>query len=427
MATDMSTMDTDVSRHSRPVRRLHKAVVVVVIAAFCGALPGQADAAGRSADSVAAGQADVAVTDSNMSCVSRSSVGNRFDCWSSTTVTNLAGGPTTAVVTFDVGATVTDEYMTTPETPAECVATVNTPAPARVTLAVGEEVRLHPTWTITCRELGFHLLHLTVEAQPVDPLTTDLDPGNNKATARGDVTLYDAILRATVESVRCSQRGPARKAKGNVCEAIIDVTNEQGPTTPVRAVMSIQGWSGSCTVTPVADVNLTLAAGQTVRVTRSVRTHCAPPLSHSVAVYAGLRTAPGDPLVIYSEGQSRFHEGVLVWTPLVVKNMPTAWRRGSGTVSFAILGTPEIPISSLYPDAITFGATGTERSVQQCRSDRDVNGDGDIDLVCDASVPLTGLTCRSREARMRTYIDRWADVVGQDAIKLVGCNRGRAT
>lgn len=422
-----STVVTEVSRRSRPVRRLGIPVVVAVIAAFCGAFPvGRADAAARSADPVAAGQADLAVTSSNMSCVSRGTIGNRFDCWSSTTVTNLAGGPTTAAVTFDVSATVTDEHMTTPETPAECVATVDTPPPAAMTLAVGEEVRLRSTWSITCRELGFHVLHLAVEAQPADPLTTDLDPSNNQETARGDVTLYDAILRATVESVRCRQRGTARQAQGNVCDAIIDVTNEQGPTTPVRAVMSIQGWSGSCTVTPIADVNLALAAGQTVKITRAVRTHCPPPPSHSVAVYAGLRTPPDDPLVIYSEGQSRFHEGVLLWTPLVVKNTPTAWRRGAGTVSFAVLGTPEIPISSLYPDGITFGATGTERSVQRCRSDQDVNGDGEIDLVCDASAPLTGLTCRSREARMRTYIDRWADIVGQDAIRLVGCHRGKA-
>lgn len=71
--------------------------------------------------------------------------------------------------------------------------------------------------------------------------------------------------------------------------------------------------------------------------------------------------------------------------------------KAKGTIPVALLSSPATPSSpafdalNVHRESLTFGATGTEKSLQRCNKDgTDVNADGLLDLVCHFDNTLVG-------------------------------------
>ena len=94
----------------------------------------------------------------------------------------------------------------------------------------------------------------------------------------------------------------------------------------------------------------------------------------------------------------------------------------NGGVPVAILWTPDYdPVARTDRASLTFGKTGTERSLQQC-STGDVNADGHADLVCTFDNRKLGFTgaegTTTASLRGRTAGAGSAEIRGQDAVRV---------
>jgi hypothetical protein len=67
-------------------------------------------------------------------------------------------------------------------------------------------------------------------------------------------------------------------------------------------------------------------------------------------------------------------------------------------VKVAIFGSEAFPVSDIDASTLTFGAVGDEKTLRKCKhSTKDVNRDGEPDLVCEFSLRKSGFSKHSRE------------------------------
>jgi hypothetical protein len=120
----------------------------------------------------------------------------------------------------------------------------------------------------------------------------------------------------------------------------------------------------------------------------------------------GLLTSTGQPTIIPTVFHANLgrHEGstfVDCTVPLILQIIVkpgfiphTIDPQGKGTVPVAILSSPIFnALTDPIVSTITFGFTGTERSIESCntKSGQDVNGDGRLDLICNAAIGSLGI------------------------------------
>jgi hypothetical protein len=103
-------------------------------------------------------------------------------------------------------------------------------------------------------------------------------------------------------------------------------------------------------------------------------------------------------------------------------------RRG-GLVPVAILTTdavdnaPTFDATAVNPTTVRFGVAGTEAAPGRVVL-KDVDGDGDIDMVLRFDTQDTGITCRTKSANLTGETLLGRRIKGTDFIKTVGCNGG---
>lgn len=120
----------------------------------------------------------------------------------------------------------------------------------------------------------------------------------------------------------------------------------------------------------------------------------------------GLLTSTGQPTIIPTVFHANLgrHEGstfVDCTVPLILQIIVkpgfiphTIDPQSKGTVPVAILSSPIFnALTDPIISTITFGFTGTERSIESCntKSGQDVNGDGRLDLICNAVIGSLGI------------------------------------
>ncbi len=358
---------------------------------------------------------DIAVTAASLTCADDTTVGAAYRCTGSATVTNRGEyGPTTTQtgLTLDV--------------PDDCTSTATGPAPGELSLGVNVPARIDQTWSVTCAHRSFHTATLTATAAANHLHVEDLVPGNDRATATARTQVFEDVdLRAEITSLQCDER--EFNGKATSCDVTIKVSNA-GPATDVKTLTSLAVDPASeCTATPIADTALTLASGRSETISGTTQLTCATASRHVVGVTATIRNAPDDPHA--RDTATANNTDTRDWNPLDVKprSLPSAVNpRSNGSTPFAILGTAETSPQGIDTASVHFGATGTERSVQRCQYGEDVNDDGYPDLVCHATTRSLALTCDSEEAAFSAVRTDGTKVVGQDAVKIAGCNGNAA-
>lgn len=114
-----------------------------------------------------------------------------------------------------------------------------------------------------------------------------------------------------------------------------------------------------------------------------------------------------------------------VTVPISIKpgsGTPAPINLGSkGLIPVAILSTSTFnAVSQVTPSSLTFGSNGTQKSLVSCdASGEDVNGDGLLDLVCQFSTQLTGLTNTSNTAVLEGKTNSGVPIRGQEAITIL--------
>jgi len=91
-----------------------------------------------------------------------------------------------------------------------------------------------------------------------------------------------------------------------------------------------------------------------------------------------------------------------------------------GTIPVAILSTPSFTAATVVPATVRFGVRGTEAAPASWAL-RDVDGDGDVDLLLQFPIRATGIGCRTTSAILTGSNVRGVAIRGTDSIQPVGC------
>ena len=91
-----------------------------------------------------------------------------------------------------------------------------------------------------------------------------------------------------------------------------------------------------------------------------------------------------------------------------------------GVIPVAILTTSAFDATTVDPNTVLFGATGTEAAPVQSALE-DVDGDGDTDLVLQFNTQDTGIQCGDTTASLTGQTLGGQAIKGSDSIKTVGC------
>ena len=91
-----------------------------------------------------------------------------------------------------------------------------------------------------------------------------------------------------------------------------------------------------------------------------------------------------------------------------------------GVIPVAILTTSAFDATTVDPNTVLFGATGTEAAPVQSALE-DVDGDGDTDLVLHFNTQETGIQCGDTTASLTGQTLGGQAIKGSDSIKTVGC------
>ncbi len=88
-------------------------------------------------------------------------------------------------------------------------------------------------------------------------------------------------------------------------------------------------------------------------------------------------------------------------------------------VKVAILGSPDFSVADVDTSSLTFGATGDEPTLRKCkRRFKDVNRDGEPDLVCKFSLNGSSFTEESQEVVLKGYTNDGVAFYGTDKVKV---------
>jgi hypothetical protein len=358
---------------------------------------------------------DLRVTNPGLVCPSRTDVDEPVTCTATATVTN--DGP--------YGVTTTDADWAL-ATPADCTAVViEGTEPVDVGLGVGESRAVGQSWTVECAQRSFHPMRATVTARVAHLHVEDRNPVNDTGAADDVLEVFQsADLAVRITELTCTEREV--NAHASACTATVAVSNN-GPATAVESLATTLATpADDCTVRPVTGVEerMTLAAGQTVVLTRGYALACTESVRHDVVVDAWVRT---DEPHAEDRDLSNNHDR-LVWLPMDVKprSLPSSVNIDKqGALPFAFLSTDRVDtVARIDPGTVRFGATGTENSVQSCApGGEDVNDDGRDDLVCRADTVLSGVTCASTQLVATGRFRDGTRFVAQDAVNVVGCPR----
>jgi hypothetical protein len=94
--------------------------------------------------------------------------------------------------------------------------------------------------------------------------------------------------------------------------------------------------------------------------------------------------------------------------------------RNEGVIPVAILTTPEFDASEVDASTCRFGPTGTEAAAQHWAL-KDVDADGDIDLVLQFPTRSTALPCGAASAKLTGSTFAGQSIQGVDSVRTVGC------
>jgi len=92
----------------------------------------------------------------------------------------------------------------------------------------------------------------------------------------------------------------------------------------------------------------------------------------------------------------------------------------NGVIPVAVLTTGVFDAATVDPTTILFGATGFEASPAHYAL-KDVDGDGDIDMILHFNAEETGIACGNTSASLNGAVFDGQAIVASDSIKTVGC------
>lgn len=94
--------------------------------------------------------------------------------------------------------------------------------------------------------------------------------------------------------------------------------------------------------------------------------------------------------------------------------------KARGNIPVALLSSAEFDALKVDRDSLSFGATGSERSLQRCNKDgTDVDGDGRLDLVCHFDNQLVGFGVDHAMGKMTGKTDAGQLFEGSGLLKIV--------
>src|SRR5262249_41656297 len=96
------------------------------------------------------------------------------------------------------------------------------------------------------------------------------------------------------------------------------------------------------------------------------------------------------------------------------------------TINVAIFSGNGFDATTVDPNTIRFGATGTE-AVPIHVARRDVDGDGDRDMVVRFAIQDTGIKCGNTAATLTGQIPGGPSIIGSSPIKTVQCQKQKAS
>ncbi len=92
-------------------------------------------------------------------------------------------------------------------------------------------------------------------------------------------------------------------------------------------------------------------------------------------------------------------------------------RSHSGMVRVAVLSSPGFDaLAQVDASSLTFGKTGNEQSLISCKSPRDVNADGLLDLVCRFDGQRAGFSPGDAEGVLRGRLVNGTPIEGKDSV-----------
>ena len=94
--------------------------------------------------------------------------------------------------------------------------------------------------------------------------------------------------------------------------------------------------------------------------------------------------------------------------------------RSKGVIPVAILTTDTFDATTVDPNTVRFGATGTEAAPVHSALE-DVDGDGDIDLILQFNTQNTGIVCGETSASLTGQTFGGQVIQGSDSIRTVPC------
>jgi hypothetical protein len=94
--------------------------------------------------------------------------------------------------------------------------------------------------------------------------------------------------------------------------------------------------------------------------------------------------------------------------------------KSHGKIPVAIISSPTFDaIAQVDPTSLTFGRTGSEKSLAFCSGPQDVNGDGLLDLVCHFDTSLSGFQAGNTMGVLKGKTVSGSTIQGTDSVHIV--------
>lgn len=106
-------------------------------------------------------------------------------------------------------------------------------------------------------------------------------------------------------------------------------------------------------------------------------------------------------------------------------SIPPLNPRSKGKIPVALLGAENFDVGAIKADSVTFGHSGTERSLHKCGEAADVNGDAWMDVVCHFENQAAGFEPTDDEAILRGELEDGRSFEGRGWLKMVPVKGGQ--